>query len=49
MLQFDYGMMAVSTSRDALNISQESQQIKDVPIGSNFALLLTLGYQFPIR
>ena len=49
MLQLDYGMMAVSTSRDALNISQESQQIKDVPIGSNFALLLTLGYQFPIR
>ena len=49
MLQLDYGMMAVSSSRDALNISQESQQIKDVPIGSNFALLLTLGYQFPIR
>lgn len=49
MLQLDYGMMAVSTSRDALNLSQESQQIKDVPIGSNFALLLTLGYQFPIR
>ena len=49
MLQLDYGMMAVSKSPDALNISQETQQIKDVPIGSNFALLLTLGYQFPIR
>lgn len=49
MLQLDYGMMAVSTSPDALNISQEAPQIKNVPIGSNFALLLTLGYQFPIR
>ena len=49
MLQLDYGMLAVSTSPDALNLSQEAPQIKDVPIGSNFALLLTLGYQFPIR
>ena len=49
MLQLDYGMLAVSSSPDALNISQDSQQIKSVPIGSNFALLLTLGYQFPIR
>ena len=49
MLQLDYGMMAVSTSPDALNISQETPQIKDVPIGSNFAQLLTLWYQFPIR
>ena len=49
MLQLDYGMLAVSTSRDALNISQEARLVKDVPIGSNFALLFTLGYQFPIR
>ena len=49
MLQLDYGMTSVSSSPDALNISQETAQIKNVPIGSNFALLLTLGYQFPIR
>ncbi len=49
MLHLDYGVTSVSTSPDALNISQETPQIKDVPIGSNFALLLTLGYQFPIR
>ena len=49
MLQLDYGMMATSTSPDALNINQEEQHIKNVPIGSNFALLLTVGYQFPIR
>ena len=49
MLQLDYGMTSVSSSPDALNISQETAQIKHVPIGSNFALLLTLGYQFPIR
>ena len=49
MLHLDYGMTAVSTTPDALNISQEAPQIKNVPIGSNFAILLTLGYQFPIR
>ena len=49
MLHLDYGMTAVSSSPDALNISQETQQIKNVPIGSNFAILLTVGYQFPIR
>ena len=49
MLQLDYGLLATSTSPDALNISQEAPQIKSVPIGSNFALLLTVGYQFPIR
>jgi hypothetical protein len=49
MLQLDYGMLAVATSPDALNISQEAPKIKEVPFGNNFALLLTLGYQFPIR
>lgn len=49
MLQLDYGLMATSTSPDALNISQETSQIKSVPIGNNFAILLTVGYQFPIR
>ena len=49
MLQLDYGFMAVSTSPDALNISQNEPTIKNVPLGNNFALLLTVGYQFPIR
>ena len=49
MLQLDYGFMAVSTEPDALNISQEAKVIKNVPMGNNFALLLTVGYQFPIR
>lgn len=49
MLQLDYGFMAVTTEPDALNISQEDKVIKNVPMGNNFALLLTVGYQFPIR
>lgn len=49
MLQLDYGLTAVSSSPDALNISQDAERIKTVPIGSNFAILLTIGYQFPIR
>ena len=49
MLQLDYGFRAVSTEPDALNISQEDKVIKNVPMGNNFALLLTVGYQFPIR
>ena len=49
MLQLDYGFMAVTTEPDALNISQEDKVVKNVPMGNNFALLLTVGYQFPIR
>ena len=49
MLQLDYGLTAVSTVPDALNMSQEAERIKTVPIGNNFAILLTIGYQFPIR
>ena len=49
MLQLDYGLTAVSSSPDALNLSQDAERIKTVPIGSNFAILLTIGYQFPIR
>ncbi|MBQ0160563.1 MAG: PorT family protein [Bacteroidales bacterium] len=55
MLQLDYGLLAVSKSPDALETSQSQSngntinKVKVVPQGNNFALLLTIGYQFPIR
>lgn len=49
MLQLDYGLLSVAESPDALNVSQNGTEVKNVPMGNNFALLLTVGYQFPIR
>lgn len=55
MLQMDYGLLAVSKSPDALETSQSQvngtlvNKVKLVPQGNNFSLLLTVGYQIPIR
>lgn len=54
MLQFDYGFLAVSEETDALKTDQESRSYRTsdvlvVPQGNNFALLLTVGYQLPVR
>lgn len=49
MLSIDKGLLAVSSTPDALNVSQGATTVKNVPMGSNFALMLTVGYQFPVR
>ena len=49
MLQLDYGFMAVTESPDALKIATGTDVNATVPMGNNFALLLTIGYQFPFR
>jgi len=54
MLQLDYGFLSVKNEVDVLKTDQESHsyQTSDVlvvPQGNNFAILLTVGYQFPIR
>lgn len=55
MLHLDYGMTATRYDDDALAGSQTDpsgaviDQPKKVPMGNNCALLLTVGYKFPIR
>ena len=50
MLQMDYGFLAVRKVDDALNDGADiNSSVKVVPQGNNFALLLTVGYQFPVR
>ena len=49
MLQLDYGFMAVTRTPDALKITDGSDPSATVPMGNNFALLLTVGYQIPFR
>jgi len=54
MLQVDYGFLAVKDEVDVLKTDSESQSyhtsdVLMVPQGNNFALLLTVGYQFPVR
>lgn len=55
MLQLDYGMTATRYDDDALAGSQLDatgaviDNPKKVPMGNNCALLLTVGYKFPIR
>jgi len=54
MLQLDYGFLAVRSEVDVLKTDQESSNyhtsnVLVVPQGNNFALLLTVGYQFPVR
>lgn len=54
VLQLDYGFLAVKDEVDVLKTDQESSSyhtsdVLVVPQGNNFALLLTIGYQFPVR
>lgn len=49
MLQLDYGFLAVAETPDALKRINGIDENATVPMGNNFALLLTVGYQFPIR
>lgn len=49
MLQLDYGFLAVAETPDALKRINGVDENATVPMGNNFALLLTVGYQFPIR
>ena len=49
MLQLDYGFLAVAEAPDALKRLTGLDENATVPMGNNIALLLTLGYQFPIR
>ncbi len=54
MLHLDYGFLAVKDEVDVLKTDTEStsyhtSNVLVVPQGNNFALLLTVGYQFPIR
>ena len=49
MLQLDYGFMAVNTAPDVLKIIENNNSNATVPLGNNFALLLTVGYQIPFR
>ena len=53
MLHFDYGMLAVSEGTDVLKTNENayygSKNQAVVPNGNNLAVLLTIGYQFPIR
>lgn len=49
MLQLDYGFLAVAEAPDALKRIMGFDENATVPMGNNFALLLTLGYQFPFR
>ena len=53
MLHLDYGFMAVSEGTDVLksseNLNYGSNKEAVVPNGNNIAVLLTVGYQFPIR
>ena len=49
MLQLDYGFLAVAEEPDALKRITGLDEKATVPMGNNIALLLTIGYQFPIR
>ncbi len=54
MLQLDYGFLAVRDEVDVLKTDSEStsyhtSDVLVVPQGNNFALMLTVGYQFPVR
>lgn len=52
MLQLDYGFLAVKQIPDALRNDQTEQtnnNIKYVPQGNNFGMLLTVGYTLSIR
>lgn len=50
MLQLDYGFLAVDAEPDALKTTTENNSDnRIVSLGNNFALLLTVGYQFPVR
>ena len=49
MLQLDYGFLAVAETPDALKRATGLDDNATVPMGNNIALLLTVGYQFPIR
>ena len=49
MLQLDYGFLAVAEVPDALKRVTGLDENATVPMGNNIALLLTVGYQFPIR
>lgn len=54
ILQLDYGMTSVADFDDALRNDNEynpssSNSVVKVPQGNNCALLLTVGYKFPIR
>lgn len=50
MLQLDYGFLSVLDVPDALNNNSESGVANNVvTLGNNCALLLTVGYQFPVR
>ncbi len=49
MLQLDYGFLAVAEVPDALKRITGLDEKATVPMGNNIALLLTIGYQFPIR
>ena len=49
MLQLDHGFLAVAEAPDALKRIMGVDENATVPMGNNFALLLTIGYQFPIR
>ncbi len=48
MLQFDYGFLATYSTVDALSATDGDMNNK-VNFGNNWALLLTVGYQFPVR
>lgn len=48
MLQFDYGFLATYSTVDALSTTDGDMNNK-VNFGNNWALLLTVGYQFPVR
>ena len=49
MLQLDHGFLAVAEAPDALKRIMGVDENATVPMGNNFAVLLTVGYQFPIR
>lgn len=50
MLHLDYGFMAVTTSDDILKNSNAQNGSKEVvPNGNNLGLILSVGYQIPIR
>lgn len=49
MLQFDYGFLSTHSSVDALSAADNQNTTDKVNFGNNWALLLTVGYQFPVR
>ena len=50
MLQLDYGFLSVKEEPDALKTTTDNNsENKVVTLGNNCAILLTVGYQFPVR